>query len=154
MKQPIRTWKDLQRTRDDLETIYNKQEMTWNNPQQVRMSRTLTNHRTAGKGRAYFFFASLYHFQPLHKSFNLQRLQLWERFNDERGRRKWIQEPHYIPTFFYIKIFIQVNKGAGSLDLLLNISFQPSIIAVKHSIIKVDVTELLDLPQVFTCWES
>ena len=54
-------------------------------------------------------------------------------------------------TFFYIKTSIRVNKGAGLLDLLLNISFQPLIIAVKHSIIKLDVIELLDPPQVFTC---
>ena len=52
--------------------------------------------------------------------------------------------------FFYIKTSIRVNKGAGLLDLLLNTSFQPLIIAVKHSIIKSDVIELLDPPQVFT----
>ena len=57
-------------------------------------------------------------------------------------------------TFFYIKTSIRVNKGEGFLDLLLNVSFQPLIITVKHSIIKLDVIELLDLPQVFTCWES
>ena len=54
-------------------------------------------------------------------------------------------------TFFYIKTSIGVNKGAGFLDLLLNISFQPLIIAVKHCIIKLDVIELPDPPQVFTC---
>ena len=53
--------------------------------------------------------------------------------------------------FFIIKTSIRVNKGAGFLDLLLNISFQALIIAVKHSIIKFDITELLDPPQVFTC---
>ena len=147
MKRPAtnkkRPGNDLQWARNDL-----KQATTSKNVKNINKS------QDSRERESLFFFASLYHFQPLHKSFNLQRLQLWERFNDERGRRKWIQEPHYIPTFFYIKIFIQVNKGAGSLDLLLNISFQPSIIAVKHSIIKVDVTELLDLPQVFTCWES
>ena len=57
-------------------------------------------------------------------------------------------------TFFIIKTSIRVNKGAGFLDLLLNISFQPLIIVVKHSIIKLDLTELLDPPQVFTCCES
>ena len=51
-------------------------------------------------------------------------------------------------TFFYIKTSVRVNKGTGFLDLLLNISFQPLIIVVKHSIIKLDVTELLDPPQV------
>ena len=50
--------------------------------------------------------------------------------------------------FFIIKTSMRVNKGAGFLDLLLNISFQPLIIVVKHSIIKLDVTELLDAPQV------
>ena len=53
--------------------------------------------------------------------------------------------------FFSIKTSIRVNKGAGLLGLLLNISFQPLIITVKHSIIKLDVIELLDPPQVFTC---
>ena len=42
------------------------------------------------------FLAPPYHFHPLPKSFGLQRLQLSERFNDERGRRKRTQEPHYI----------------------------------------------------------
>ena len=42
-------------------------------------------------------------------------------------------------TFFYIKTSIRVNKGAGFLDLLLNISFQSLISAVKHFIIKLDV---------------
>ena len=54
-------------------------------------------------------------------------------------------------TFFYIKVPIRVNKGAGFLILLLNISFQPLIVAVNHSIIKLDVIEVLDPPQVFTC---
>ena len=53
--------------------------------------------------------------------------------------------------FFIIKTSIRVNKGAGFLDLLLKISFQPLIIFVKHSIIKLDVTELLNPPQVFNC---
>ena len=53
--------------------------------------------------------------------------------------------------FFSIKTSIRVNKGAGLLGLLLNISFQPLIITVQHSIIKLDVIELLDPPQVFTC---
>ena len=62
-----------------------------------------------------------------------------------------------------IKTSIRVKKGAGFLDLLFNINFQPLIIVVnfqpliivvKHYIIKLDVTELLDLSQVFTSWES
>ena len=53
--------------------------------------------------------------------------------------------------FFIIKTSIRINNGAGFLDLLLNISSQLLIIIVKHSIIKSDVTELLDQPQVFTC---
>ena len=57
-------------------------------------------------------------------------------------------------TFFIIKISIIVNKGVRFLNLLLNISFQRLIVVVKHSFIKLDVTELLDPPQVFTCWES
>ena len=52
--------------------------------------------------------------------------------------------------FFIIKTSIRVNKGAGFLDLLLNISFQALIIVVKDSIMKLDVTELLDLPQVLS----
>ena len=52
-----------------------------------------------------------------------------------------------LTTFLIIKTSIKVNKRAGFLDLLLNISFQPLIIFVKHSIIKLDVTGLLDLPQ-------
>ena len=60
------------------------------------VSRTLTNHRTVGKGRA-IFFAPLYYFDLLRKSFALQRLQLSERFNGERGHPKRIQEePYYI----------------------------------------------------------
>ena len=101
-----------------------------------------------GKGEA-IILAPLFHFHPLRKSFGLQRLHLSKRFNDERGLRKRIQEPCY--SFVVIKTSIRVNKGAGFLDLLLNVSFQPLIIVVKHSIIKLDVTELLDLPQVFTC---
>ena len=54
-------------------------------------------------------------------------------------------------TFFIIiKTSIRVNKGAGFLDMLLNISFQPLIIVVKDSIMKLDVTELLDPPQVLS----
>ena len=53
--------------------------------------------------------------------------------------------------FFIIKTSIGVNKKTGFLDLFLNISFQPLIIVVKHSIIKLDVTELVDPLQVFTC---
>ena len=50
--------------------------------------------------------------------------------------------------FLFIKTSIRINKKAGFLDLLLNISFKSLIIVVKHSIIKLDVTELLDPPQV------
>ena len=57
-------------------------------------------------------------------------------------------------TFFVIKTSVRIKKRARFLGLHLNISFQPLIIAAKHSIIKLDVTELLDPPQVFTCWES
>ena len=60
-------------------------------------------------------------------------------------------DPETVLHFFIIKTSISVNKGAGSLDLLLNISFPPLLIVVKHSIIKLDVTVLLDPPQVFTC---
>ena len=55
-------------------------------------------------------------------------------------------DPGTVLHFFIITTSIRVNKGAGFLDLLLNISFQPLIIVVKYSIIKLDVTELLDLP--------
>ena len=48
--------------------------------------------------------------------------------------------------FFIIKTSTRVNKWAGFLDLPLNINFQPLIIAVKHPIIKLYVTELLDPP--------
>ena len=58
--------------------------------------------------------------------------------------------PGTVLHFFIIKSSIRVNNGAGFLDLLLNISFKPLIIVVKHSIIKLDETELLDPPKVFT----
>ena len=48
-----------------------------------------------GKGEA-IILAPLFHFHPLFKSFGLQCLHLSERFNDERGLSKHIQEPHYI----------------------------------------------------------
>ena len=104
----------------------------------------------AGKGRGYYFSSSL----PSSISTRFGNrlvfsVHISQKFNDERGLRKRIQQPYYI--FFIIKTSIRVNKGAGFLDLLLNISFQPLIIVVKHSIIKLDVTELLDPPQVFTC---
>ena len=47
--------------------------------------------------------------------------------------------PRNSTTFFIIKTSIRVNNVAGFLDL------------VKHSIINLDVTEILDPPQVFTC---
>ena len=94
----------------------------------------------------------LYHFHPLHKSFGLQRLHIFERFNDEQGLCKWNQEPYYI--FYIIRTIIRVKEEVGFLDLLLNISFQTLIIVVKHSIIKLYGTELLDPPQVFACLES
>ena len=50
---------------------------------------------SAGKGRGYYL-APLFHFYPLCKSFGLQRLHLSERFNDEWGLCKRIQEPYYI----------------------------------------------------------
>ena len=112
------------------------------------VSRTLTNHRTAGKGRGYFFlllsttstrFANRLVFSVCSYQRDLM-------MNEDVASGSW-----YHTTFFYIKTSIRVNKGAGFLDLLLNISFQPLIIVVKHSIIKLDVTELLDPPQVFTC---
>ena len=55
-------------------------------------------------------------------------------------------DPETVLHFFIIKTSISVNKGAEFLDLLLNISFQLLIIVIKHSIIKLDVTELLDPP--------
>ena len=48
-----------------------------------------------GKGEA-IILAPLFHFHPLRKSFDLQHLHLLEKFNDERGLRKRIQEPFYI----------------------------------------------------------
>ena len=59
-------------------------------------------------------------------------------------------DPGTVLHFFIIKTSIRVKKGTGFLDLLLNISFQLLIIIVKHTIIKLDVTELLDPQQVFT----
>ena len=38
--------------------------------------------------------ALVFHFHPLRKSFDLQRLHLSERFNDEQGLFKRIQEPY------------------------------------------------------------
>ena len=64
--------------------------------------------------------------------------------NEESGSRKVLH-------LFIVKTSIKVNKGAAFLDLLLNISFQSLVIVVKHSIIKLDITKLLDPPQVFTC---
>ena len=94
-------------------------------------------------------WVSCHHFHPLRESFSVciyrRSLMMNEPFAN--GSRNLLY-------FFIIKTSIRVNKGAGFLDLLLNISFQPLIIVVKHSIIKLDVTELLDPPQVFTCWES
>ena len=110
------------------------------------VSRTLTNNRTAGKGRGYFL-APLYHFHPRRKSFGLQRLQLSERFNDERGRRRRIQEPYYILLY---ENFYKSKLGGIVSGSAFDISFQPLIIAVKHSV-KLDVIELLDSPLVFTC---
>ena len=60
-------------------------------------------------------------------------------------------DPGTVLHFFIINTSIRVNEWAGFLDLLLNISFQPLIIVVKHSVIKLDTTELLDPSQVFTC---
>ena len=48
-----------------------------------------------GKGDA-IILTPLFHFPLLCKSFGLQRLHLLERFNDERGLYKRIQEPYYI----------------------------------------------------------
>ena len=79
-----------------------------------------------GKGEG-IFLAPLYHFHLLCQLFGLQHFHLSEKFNDERGLCKWIQELYYI--FLLSK----------PLDLLLNISFQPLIIVVKHSIIKLEV---------------
>ena len=60
-------------------------------------------------------------------------------------------DPETVLHFFIMKTYIRVNKEAGFLDLLLNVSNQPLIILVKHSIIKLDVTVLLNPPQVFIC---
>ena len=51
--------------------------------------------RQQGKGEA-IFFAPLYHFHPLRRSFGFQRLHLSQRFNDERALCKRIQEPYYV----------------------------------------------------------
>ena len=115
------------------------------------MSRTLTNHRTAGKGRGYFFLllsttSTCFVNRSVFSICSYQRDLMKNKNVASRSRNH--------TKFFYIKTLIRVNKGAGFLDLLLNISFQPLIIVVKHSIIKLDLTELLDPPQVFTCCES
>ena len=60
-------------------------------------------------------------------------------------------DPETVLHFFIMKTYIRVNKEADFLDLLLNVSNQPLIILVKHSIIKLDVTVLLNPPQVFIC---
>ena len=46
--------------------------------------------------KLFFFGSSLPPIHLLCRLFGLQRLQLLERFNDERGRRKQIQERYYI----------------------------------------------------------
>ena len=106
------------------------------------VSRTLTNHRTAGKGRGYFFWllsttSTCFTNRSVFSICSYQR-DLMKNKNVASGSRNHTK-------FFYIKTLIRVNKVAGFLDLLLNISFQPLIIAVKHSaIITLDVIELLD----------
>ena len=106
------------------------------------VSRTLTNHRTAGKGRGYFFLllsttSTCFVNRSVFSICSYQRDLMKNKNVASRSRNH--------TKFFYIKTLIRVNKGAGFLDLLLNISFQPLIIAVKHStIIKLDVIELLD----------
>ena len=102
------------------------------------VSRAFTNQRAAGKWRGYFFLAPLQHFHRQRKSFGLQRLQLLERL---WMRTLWA-DPGSILHFFIIKTSMKLNKGAAFLDLLLNISFQPLIIVVKLSIVKLDVTEM------------
>ena len=57
--------------------------------------------------------------------------------------------PGTVLHFFIIKTFKRVNKGVGFLDLLLNISFQQLVIAVKHSIIKLDPLDML----IFTIYD-
>ena len=112
------------------------------------VSRTLTNHRTGSKGRGYFFW--LLSTTSTHFA-NCSVFTICSYQGDLMMNEDVTSGSRNCTTFFYIKTSIRVNKGAGYLDLLLNISFQPLIIAVKHSIIKLDVIELLDLPQVFTC---
>ena len=104
---------------------------------------------TEQEGKEEAFFSSSLPLHALPKLFRLQRSQLLERFKDERRLCKRIQEPYSV--FFIIKTSIRVNKGARFLDVLLNVNFQPLV--TKQSFIKIYVTELLDPPQAFTCWE-
>ena len=48
-----------------------------------------------GKGKA-IILVPFFHFHPLRKLFGFQRLHFLERFNDEQGLYKQIQEPYYI----------------------------------------------------------
>ena len=95
---------------------------------------------TAGKKRGYYFGLS----PPLPPASQI----VWSltRFSQV--------DPGTILHFFIVKTSIRVNNGARFLDLHLRLSSKPSFIFVEHPIIKLDVTELLDPPQVFTCWES
>ena len=106
---------------------------------------------SAEKGKGYYFSSSL----PLASALQIVRPSAFAFFREVWWWTRTSQAaPGTVLHFFIIKASIRVNKGAGFLDLLLNINFQPLIIVVKHSIIKLDVTELLDSSQVFTCWES
>ena len=112
------------------------------------VSRKLTNRRTAVKERGYFFrllstTSTRFSNRLVFSVCSYRTGLMMNKYIASRSRNR--------TTSFYIKTSIRVNKGAGFLDLLLNISFNPLIITVKHSIIKLNVIELLDPPQVFTC---
>ena len=85
----------------------------------VFVSRTLTNYRTAGKGRGYFFW--LFPTTPTrfanHSVFSVCSYQRNLMMNEDVANRSRNRT-----TLFYIKTSIRVNKGAGLPDLLLNIS--------------------------------
>ena len=102
------------------------------------VSRTFTNHRTAGKGRGNFFWllstTSICFANRSVFSVCIYRRGLMMNEDVSSG-------PGTVLHFFIIKTSIRAKKGAGFLDLLLNISFQPLIIAAKQSIIKLNVTE-------------
>ena len=154
--QSTMTWTYLQRAKERRETTNNKHifRLFYNMGQTVLFSNTFsTQHlvaiiRVLLHGESWWKQrqASLYyhvHFLRFSAFAFIGQVLWWTRTSQA--------DPGTVLHSFIIKISIRVNKGAGFQDLPQNIGSQPLIIVVKHSIIKLDVTKLLDPPQAFTC---